>query len=258
MENHPTPDAPAEGILSELRLAAAFLTRLPLPCPPVSEGALARSMRAFPVVGALIGLAGAALYGLLHGALPPFLAATVAVAGMVWLTGALHEDGLADVADGFGGGRDRERKLEIMRDSRIGSYGVLALVFAAALRVGAVAAQGDWAAAGAALIAAGAVSRGLLPGAMALMDPARADGLAAGAGKPDEGTALTALGFGLLAAVACLGIGGGVLACLLAAVAAAVVGVLAARQIGGHTGDVLGAMQQAAEAAVLIAAVMMA
>ena len=135
------------------------------------------------MVGALIGLAGAIAYALaVWLGLPPWPAAVLALATTIWLTGALHEDGLADVADGFGGGRTREDKLAIMRDPRIGSYGALALVLAVLARAGAMAALAEPAAVAAALVAAGAASRAALPAVMAALPQARPDGLAAKGG----------------------------------------------------------------------------
>ena len=182
--------------------------------------------------------------------LPPWPAAVVALATTIWLSGALHEDGLADVADGFGGGRTREAKLAIMRDSRIGSYGALALVLAVLARAGAIAALAEPAAVAAALVAAGAVSRGALPAVMAALPQARADGLAAKAGRPHPLRAAAAL---LIAALIALVLLGGTAPAALAAgaLAALAVALLARRQIGGHTGDVLGAVQQLTEIGVL-------
>src|SRR5882724_1995802 len=116
--------------------AAGFLTRLPVGHFVSPEtGLLARSMRAFPLVGVGIGLIGWGAFRLAEAlGLPDAVAALMAPLATVLTTGALHEDGLADTADGFGGGEGRERKLAIMRDSRSGAYGVIALIFSIALR----------------------------------------------------------------------------------------------------------------------------
>ncbi len=244
------------SLAQDAALAVLFLTRLPLPLSgPLAAGAAARAMGWFPPVGALVGLAGGvvfALAGLAH--LPALTAALLALAAMVWLTGGLHEDGAADVADGFGGSRDRARKLEIMRDSRVGSYGVLALVFSVAIRASALAALPDAGLAVAALVAAGALSRSGLAVVATALEPARRDGLAAAQGKPTATTTALALAFGGMIAVVALGWVG------LSAIAAAagatwLVAETARRQIGGHTGDVFGAAQQLAEAAVLLTVV---
>lgn len=247
----------------DFRLACGFLTRLPgfqgaatpAEAPPGSKaGALGPALRLAPLAGLLVGVCGALAFWAAAGlGLPPLAAALIAVGVTVWITGALHEDGLADVADGFGGAFDRERKLAIMRDSRIGAYGVLALIFSVGLRAGALAAVGE-AGAAAVLIAAHGLSRGLLAPAMLLLAPARGDGLGAGAGRPAPADACLGLGLGLLLAVLALGPAAGLVAGLIALAAAGLAGALAARQIGGYTGDVLGALQQVAEIAVFLSA----
>lgn len=247
------------GRMAELHLAFVFLTRLPLPRLSEAAGAtpVGRAAWAFPVVGAAVGLAAAVV---LHVAsllsLPAAAAALAALAAAMWLTGGLHEDGLADVADGFGGGHDKERKLAIMRDSRIGSYGVLALVVGIGLRWSAVLALLDGAgveSAAAALIATGALSRAAIPLAMAMMEPARRDGLGAGAGRVN-GLRLAA-GLALAGLAAWLLLPGSTLAPLFAFTLMAVLAVaaLARRHIGGYTGDVLGAVEQAAGTTALLA-----
>ncbi|MGC2854575.1 adenosylcobinamide-GDP ribazoletransferase [Novispirillum sp. DQ9] len=236
---------------ADLHLAAVFLTRLPLPRLPADPPPLAGAMWAFPLVGAGVGLIGA---GVLVAAsalgLGPWVGALLALGVALWVTGGLHEDGLADVADGFGGGQTRDRKLEIMRDSRIGSYGVLALIVALGLKVAALA-QADALTAAAALVAAGALGRAAPPLAMLLAGPARTDGLGAGAGTGVPGAA--AIAWGLALALA-LGLAGrdGFLACGLALLATFAVVALARRAIGGYTGDVLGAAVLVAEVAVLV------
>ncbi len=242
---------------ADLKVALIFLTRLPLRHQgKIDESDLGRALRVGPLVGLLIGVVGAAAYwaGSLM-ALGPLLSGLIAVAATILLTGALHEDGLADVADGFGGGRERTRKLEIMRDSRIGSFGVLALVLSVGLRAAALAALAAPLAAGAALVAAHALSRAVLPAAMIALPPARDDGLAAAGGRPAPIHAATALLLAGLLSLLALGPGAGSLGLLAGAGAAVLVIALAHAQIGGHTGDVLGAVQQVAETAVLLAAV---
>jgi adenosylcobinamide-GDP ribazoletransferase len=189
--------------------------------------------------------------------LPPFLAAALAVAALAAITGALHEDGLADVADGFGGGRTREAKLAIMRDSRVGSYGVVALALSLMLRVGALAAltESGFATAAAALILAGAASRAGALAPLALLPAARPDGAGAGAGRLEIGNLLaagiTTAALALLAGLATLGVTRAFFACVVAGGASWAVSALARRHIGGQTGDVAGAAQQIAEIACL-------
>ena len=211
---------------------------------------------AAPVAGAAVGLIGALVLALTTFlGLPPLLRAGLTTAALVALTGAVHEDGLADVADGFGGGATRAAKLEIMRDSRVGAYGAAALGLALILRVGALAAslEGSFWRAALGLILVAAVSRAaaLLP--LALLAPARSDGAGAAAGRL-EGNALAATwGSALVIALALGLIALGVTHALLAAVAGAAgalgVVALARRAIGGQTGDVAGAAQQCGEIA---------
>ncbi|WP_376957187.1 adenosylcobinamide-GDP ribazoletransferase [Azospirillum sp. A26] len=260
MPDATTAPSPPPRWTQDAALALVFLTRLPLPPigplngllnGPLAEGASARAMGWFPPVGALIGLAGGAVYAAaaaLH--LPPLAGALLALAATVRLTGGLHEDGAADVADGFGGGRDPVRKLEIMRDSRVGSYGVLALVFSVGIRAAALAAL-PVPAAIAALVASGALSRCGLAAVARVLPAARRDGLAAAQGRPAMATVLLALLLGI--AIAAVALGGLALPALAASLlAVAAVASLARTQIGGHTGDVFGAAQQAAEAAALL------
>jgi adenosylcobinamide-GDP ribazoletransferase len=243
-------------LIHDCKVALAFLTRLPLVPEPTAHGtSLGASVVTFPVVGAVIGLLGGLGYALVFWlGLPPLPAAAVALATTILLTGALHEDGLADLADGFGGGRTLEDKLRIMRDSRIGSYGALALFLGLLVRASALAALGAPWAVTAALVAAGAVSRAALAPVMTILPAARADGVAAGAGRPHPVRAAAAVLVGLLMTVVLLGEAAAA-ALLAGAGAALAVAWLARRQIGGHTGDVLGAVQQLTEIGVLLGTV---
>lgn len=241
--------------LSDLLLAAGLLTRLPVPALPGAGAAdHARAAWAWPVLGAGLGAVAGCIGWALHASgAPAGLAAAVMLAALALATGALHEDGLADMADGLGARGDRAARLAAMRDSRIGAFGVLALVLVTLARFACLAALLATPALFAALIAAGALSR-LGPGCLAaLLPPARSDGLAAGLGAPPVASLL--LG-GLIAggcAVAGFGLPGLWLV-LWAALAVAFVGLLARRSLGGQTGDVLGASQQMGEAAALAAA----
>jgi adenosylcobinamide-GDP ribazoletransferase len=239
--------------LDDLRTAVAFLTRLPMPHP---ESAMppnfARAQRMFPIVGAAIGGAvGMVCLGLRLIGVPDLAAAALALGAGAMLTGALHEDGLADVADGFGGGRDPATKLEIMRDSRLGSYGALVLLVSFVAKASALAALPDGFVVQS-LIAAHALARGVLPSMAMRLAYAREDGLAATAGRPDAATAATAGAFAF--AIALLALPWfAALGAVLAAVAAAIgMAWLAQRQIGGQTGDVLGGAEQVAETAILV------
>lgn len=242
--------------MGDILLALAFLTRLPVPVGEANQKRqLAEVAWAFPVVGILVGViaAGALLLGFQFGQ-HPLVCGLLAIGVATLITGALHEDGLADVADGFGGGHTVPDKLRIMRDSQVGSYGVLALIFSVALRIGALAGMNTPTVAALALIAAAVLSRALVVAVMSQLDMARTDGLGAGAGKPDGEDTLVALGLAALVVFLLLGAGGWIVLAL-AVVAAAVVAWIAKRQIGGQTGDVLGTVQQVTEAVVLLSVV---
>lgn len=249
-----TSRVPLRTRLAEAQLALMLLTRLPAGQLSSPASTIPQAAWAFPLAGLAVGALAALILWAALAVLPASIAAGLALAAMMLATGALHEDGLADIADGFGGGRDRARKLEIMRDSRIGSYGTLALIVSVGLRWQLIAAL----ASPAALIAAAVLSRAGLPAVMALVPPARADGMGRLASGPARAVALAAVALGLAAAALLTGP-------LLALICAAAVAVtlftlsrIAARQIGGQTGDVLGAMQQISEMAVLIVLVSVA
>ncbi len=247
--------------------ALRFLTRIPVPqardsgraefLDEVEEEAaagdapllkpLGRTVRAFPLIGALLGIAAGLAFAIATGlGLPVLVAGVIAIALLALATGALHEDGLADMADGFGGGHNAEKKLAIMRDSRIGAYGVITLVLVLAAKVGALADLADIGVVMSSLICAATVSRAAMPAMMRWLEPARSDGLGAAAGRPAAEHVWTGI---VIAAILCVLLltWSGVVAMLIAALSAMAVGVLARRQIGGHTGDVLGATQQISE-----------
>jgi len=237
----------------DFKTAVAFLTRLPMPHP---DGAIpanfVRAHRMFPVVGALIGVAvGLLCLGLRYLGVPDLAAAALALGASAIMTGALHEDGLADVADGFGGGRNSESKLEIMRDSRLGTYGALILMVSFVAKLSALAALPD-AVVVQGLIATHALARGVLPMMAASLPYARQDGLAANAGRPDFATAGIAGAFALIIGLLSLPWIEALGAALVAAACAIGMALLAQRQIGGQTGDVLGGTEQLGETAILV------
>ncbi|HEY6255339.1 MAG TPA: adenosylcobinamide-GDP ribazoletransferase [Xanthobacteraceae bacterium] len=244
------------GVAADLAAATLFATRIPLPHgTPIGGADIARAGWALPVVGALIGLLSASVYWIACTlGLPPFCCAALAVAASLISTGALHEDGLADTFDGFGGGDTRERKLEIMRDSRIGSYGACALALSLLLRVGALASLSGPAQAAWALIAAHAGARAMMPLFLRLVPPARRDGLAADAGRPPPASVAGAALLGLVLLLLSLGGARSLAAFALLIAAFGVMRWLTLRQIGGQTGDVSGALEQISEIAVLLAA----
>jgi adenosylcobinamide-GDP ribazoletransferase len=244
----------------ETKVAAAFLTRFPVAesLAPMALGPIpiGGAARGFPTVGAAIGAGAAIVYGVAASFdLPPAVAAILAIGAMVLATGGLHEDGLADMADGFGGGRDRDHVLAIMRDSRIGAYGVIALILIIGLRILCVAELHGTFTAALALIATAAGSRTMLPLVLHYVPAARADGLGHDAGRPDRRMLIDATALG--AALVLIGLGpfGGLLAILSSGMVAWAIANHALRRIGGQTGDVLGAIQQAVEATILVVAV---
>lgn len=229
--------------------ALGLLTRIPV-AGPSDTATLARSVPWFPVVGLVVGAVVAGVYSLAGLVLSPFTAAVLAVMAGALITGAFHEDGLADVADAFGGGWSREQRLEILDDPRLGAFGVLALVSGFLLRVGALATL-DARDALALVPAAHALSRA---GAVLLMRrvPPAAPGLgAAYAALLSPAQELLAVSAGAALAIALVGPWAvpAFASCILAAVG---LGALARAKIGGIGGDVLGATQQVAELAILV------
>jgi adenosylcobinamide-GDP ribazoletransferase len=243
------------GPFDDFTIATAVLTRLPIGTATTEHGTIGAAGWAFPLVGAGVGALAALafLFAELVG-LGPAPAAMLAVAASLVVTGAFHEDGLADTADGFGGGGEREQKLAIMRDSRHGTYGVLAIVLSIGLRAAALGSIAGPIYAGLALLAAHSFSRGILPTAMYALEPARADGLGAMAGRPSLAVAVIAAAIGIVIALAVLGPTRGLAAVILAGGAVALAALLARRQVGGYTGDVLGAFQQIGEIVMLLVA----
>ncbi|CTQ33799.1 adenosylcobinamide-GDP ribazoletransferase [Jannaschia rubra] len=235
---------------SDLVSAAMLLTRLPVRGRPTDPAA--RAAWAWPVVGGLIGAIAAGVGTALGamGAEPPVVAAVVLLS-LILLTGALHEDGLADAADGLWGGGTRDRRLEIMRDSRIGTYGVIALVLSLLLRWALIAIALQQGQMVEVVLAAAIVSRAPMAIAMRWLPAARDDGVSRGAGRPPAWAAQAGL---LLAGLVLLFFGGhGLVAAMLVAGVLLGVGHLARSRIGGQTGDVLGTIQQLSEIAVLVA-----
>jgi adenosylcobinamide-GDP ribazoletransferase len=233
---------------ADLLSAFALLTRLPL---PNHTGTGAASAWAWPLVGAVVGAPAAAVASAaLWLGVTPGVASVLVLATGAMLTGGLHEDGLSDTADGLFGGWTKERRLEIMKDSRVGSYGVLALVLVTLARWSAMTALlvfgGHWAA----LVATGALSRAPMALIMALLPNARGAGLSHATGQPAPAVALVAVG---LAAALTAGLVGWAALPMLGAAALTMVAlsVVALRKIGGQTGDILGASQQLAEVACL-------
>ena len=225
-----------------MRTAVAFLTRLPVPVP--AEPSLDRAAAFFPLVGLLVGGIAAGVRALGDQILPPLPATLLAVAAALLVTGALHEDGLADVADGLGAHVSRERRLEILRDPRVGTFGALALIVAVGLVITTVGAL-DTEDAARALIAAHVLSRWAMLPVSRVLGPAREGG--AGALLRVKTPALIVAT--VLAAAIAVAVGAAA-AILAAAAASAVAAAVLQRGLGGVTGDGYGATAKLAEVTV--------
>lgn len=245
---------PFRQVVDEIALSLVFFTRLPLPTLVFHDRALTQAIWAAPVAGIVVGLIAGLVYAIAKPlGLDDGPAAALALAAGMLVTGCLHEDGLSDVADGFGGGATRERKLEIMRDSRIGAYGACALALSLLLRWTALAEIGGAWQAVLALVVAHGASRGLLGAFMHRLPPARDDGLSANAGMVGRETAMIGLAIGAILLLP-LGLAGALAAALLLALVFFGFRALCQRQIGGQTGDAIGALQQVAEISILLVA----
>lgn len=252
----------ATALVGEIMRAVAFLSRLPVSAryfDNAPDNGIREETRAFPLAGVLIAAAPALLLVFLESlGMTAFMAAAYATLSLVAVTGALHEDGLADVADGFAGGHAKSERLEIMKDSRIGTYGAIAIAGSLLLRVAGLAAitaaHGAFFA-GLSMIAIAACSRAAMVWFWASLPNARGSGVAHDAGAPGERAVSTAavLGLVIFAVLATIttGIVNAAAALLLALVALQGFSRLCKRLIGGHTGDTLGACQQIVEIALL-------
>ncbi|PWJ89797.1 cobalamin-5'-phosphate synthase [Mesorhizobium loti] len=241
-------------VVDDIALCLVFFTRLPLPGFDFRGRSLAAAIWAAPIAGLVVGLIAAIVFATAERfglAMGP--AAALALVATLLTTGCLHEDGLSDVADGFGGGKSRGSKLEIMRDSRIGAYGAAALGLSLLIRWSALSEFVEPTQALFALLAAHAASRGLLGAFMHLLPPARIDGLSADAGTVSVETATASAVLGAIPLLL-LGLGGAVFALILLGLLFAAFRALCLNQIGGQTGDTIGALQQASEIAVLLVA----
>ncbi|MFW2543572.1 adenosylcobinamide-GDP ribazoletransferase [Primorskyibacter sp. 2E107] len=237
-------------------LAVQFLTRLPVPRDlEFSDDLLARATKYYPLVGALIGLIGALVLWVFSALVPVPVAVLLSMAATILATGAFHEDGLADAADGLGGGLTRDRALEIMRDSRIGTYGAVTLGMTLALKASILMAFEPWMA-GVALIAGHAISRMAVVHVIATTDYARHDGAKFTAPTvTPEGyrVALIYAGVVLLGLVFAAGLGVAAVAFVGATTLGQVFRSVYLRKLGGYTGDCLGGTQQMAEIGMLLA-----
>ncbi len=228
----------------------SFLTVLPVANADGSPGErLGRAY--FPAIGALIGLVAAAVFGLMSAIGAPLLAAAVAVGALCLLTGAIHLDGLADAADGLLGKGDASRRLEVMRDPRLGSFGVTALVMVLVADVAALASMSA-ARAIVALVIAGAVSRLAALWIVGFVPYVRDSGLGVAAWEPSHRTTDLAIGTLCAALVCLLDWRRALVAVAVVAIATLVLIAIARRRVGGATGDVCGAAVELGQLATLV------
>ena len=235
--------------MSGFRGAVSFLTRV-----PVADGdapVLRRSIPWFPVVGALVGLGAAGVYAAARVVVAPSVAAALSVGASAIATGALHEDGLADTADALGGGSSPEERVRILKDPRHGTFGVLAIVLSVVVRIASVASMSGWIAL-AFLPAAHSLSRTAAVSALGWAPRATKEGSAAAfADHVTRRSAFAASALAVAIGFAFVGLAG-VPAAVLAALGAIVVASLGIRMVGGVTGDLLGAIEQVGETAILV------
>jgi adenosylcobinamide-GDP ribazoletransferase len=243
--------------LQAFKEQASFFTGLKLDVG-APRWPLADVLPVLPVIGAAIGLAAGVVFTVVRGlAGPGWLAGVLAVGAAIILTRALHEDGLADTADGLGPhALEPARRLEIMRDSHNGTFGVLALALSVLIKVACLA-QFSGATGLIVLIGAHALSRAVLAWPILAFSPVHSDGLGAQVGKPTDNDVWLTIGIGVVLAFLLL-LGQGFFVALLAPLAAVAAAWGASRwiadRIGGYTGDTLGAVQQKAEIAFLVVA----
>lgn len=248
MDNSDTSPLKREDIW----VALGLLTRLPLPArhwDATRPAALAAW--AYPLVGLLLGLLAAAFGWLLLAlGLPVDMTAAAILLSLTMFTGAMHEDGLADTADGLWGGTTPERRLEIMKDSHIGAYGTIALISGFALRWSALSALMSADYLWSPLLIAAMASRAAMASLMGALPNARSTGLSKLTGRPGKDAPRIAAGIATLATLLAFGLAG-LWPLLFAAAALIVCRTIAQKKIGGQTGDILGATQQITEIAVL-------
>lgn len=249
--------------IDDLARSTGFLSRLPMPARHFAghDGSLNRAAGLFPAAGLVIALCPGIVVALLSAfGANAALTAILALAALVGVTGALHEDGLADAADAFGARSGRGQMLEIMKDSRIGTYGVLALVASFALRATSltiiISVLGGWSAL-LICLAVGAASRAAMVWHWTALPQARQDGVAASVGAPDNNARTLALVSGAVLFVVLVTLASGLVTALLSlvlmVVAASSWTSLVRSKLDGHTGDTIGATQQVSETVCLVA-----
>ncbi|MEN3280856.1 MAG: adenosylcobinamide-GDP ribazoletransferase [Solirubrobacteraceae bacterium] len=234
-------------MIADARAAVAFLTRLPVGTTDLTAARLSRAAPWFPAVGLLVGGVMAGTRAVANLVLDPTPATVLALLAAVMVTGGLHEDGLADAADAMGAHADRERKLAILRDSRVGAYGALAIVFAVVFAVAVLAPLDDGDFARAALVGNVLGRWSTLPQALALRS-AHADGSGALV-RPSRVAVAAGTAIALATALVAGGLGPGAIAIATAAAVTALGAAAALRVLGGVSGDTFGAVAKLVELA---------
>lgn len=255
-DNAPRPER--GNLAADMVMALRFFSRLPAGPMPHETPSLDRMAMALPFASLVIGaLPALVLFLAAAGGMPPLFAALLAAAAFAVVTGAMSEDAVADAMDGLFGGQTPERRLEILKDSRHGSYGVLAIVFTIGLKAAALSAIAACNPAAAALVwmAATMLARSgalYLPLALA---PARATGAAAAAGRVSRNAFIIGAVFAVLLAVVIAAPFTGLLGLGLALAVTAAIAIgwtrICAKLTGGQTGDLIGALQALLEIAIL-------
>lgn len=246
MTSEPVRGLPAIGPFAALQ----FLTRLPVRLRAAPD--MAAMVVWFPLAGAVVGALAGGVGAIAAEWTAPLVAGALAVTAGLLITGAFHEDGLGDIADAFGGGYTVERRLEIMKDSRHGTYGVAAMCASIAIRIVSLGSMPSGASLFASAVAAHAIARGAAVALMATVPLARHSGLGADYGQATS-RRRGAVALAMAAALAGIAIGWWAVPALgVALVAVLVTGALARHKIGGISGDVLGAAEQVAEGSVLV------
>ena len=239
----------------DICVAGVFLTILPFKIKgQIKDSELAEASWAFPLIGMTIGAISGGMFMLAYGSnLNPFFCAIICVFVSILVTGGLHEDGLADMADGFGGGSSRDEKLRIMRDSQVGTYGVIALIFTILMRTVLLDSVAEPKLILTAMILSGIMSRSLLPFITFCFREARPDGLAAKFSKASKRISFVSFVLGVIICSLFIGLTGTLFISTIAISSVLLTMLISYRQIGGYTGDTLGGCQQICEVAVLIA-----
>lgn len=241
-----------QRIIEDLRAAFMLLTRIPVRWDKETPPDLNRCLWTYPIVGMVVALVGVCVYGggiFIH--LPNGVSVLLSIAVMIIVTGAFHEDGLADTLDGFGGGLTAEKKLEIMRDSRIGTYGGLGLIIVIGLKAAVL-----WSMAYyqfmAALLVGASLSRFMIILILRILPPAREGGLSVNAGRPSNNTILVGLSTPLLISMLLLDLRTSLIVVAVAVIITWLFSRFTFKQVGGFSGDILGATQQISEVAIFL------